>query len=73
MTIMDHPAPGRRESDKLTVIDTDGALTIEELEDLKQLAGYWKGGRLAAGVILGLGAIATAVVFMYDRFAKWVH
>jgi hypothetical protein len=67
---MDH---GRRESDNLTVINTDGALTSEELVDLKQLAAYWKGGRLAAGIILGLGAIATACVFLFDRFVKWVH
>jgi hypothetical protein len=70
---MDQLPYGRRAVDKLTLLDTSGSLTVEELADLKQLAAYWKSGRLAVGIILATGAVVGALIIIYGGMLRWVR
>ena len=61
----------RHAEDSLEVIDTGEGITKEELANLKQVAKYWGAGRLVFIVIVSLGAVALAMVQVWDLLAKW--
>lgn len=61
----------RHAEDSLEVIDTGEGITKEELTNLKQIAKYWGAGRLVFIVIVSLGAVALAMVQVWDLLAKW--
>lgn len=54
----------------LQVIDTTDKITTEDVKQIKQIVDFWQAGKIVVVVIVGLGAAASAGMYIWDLFSK---
>lgn len=57
----------------LKIIDDSKGLTRDDLGALRELAKFWRAGKIVVVVVLAAGTASVAVMNIWDLFARGFH